>query len=86
MNTQSKGTNLKKINLEIEKSYKKNQKEKRKKNKQKMAKNQAEQLARNRALQEYMMPNPRDTHNSIVRPTVDANTFEIKPVIIQMVS
>ena len=48
-------------------------------------KNQVEQTVRNRALQEYMIPNTEDTHNSIVRPTVDANTFEIKPTIIQMV-
>ena len=77
---------LEKINFEIEKSYKNNRKEKHEKNKQKMAKNQAEQPARNCALQEYTMPNPGDTHNSIVRPTVDANNFEIKPAIIQMVS
>lgn len=86
MNTRSKGTNLEKINPEIEKSYKKNHKEKCKKDKQKMADDQAAQPARNRALQEYAMPNPGDTHNSIVRPTVDANTFEIKLAIIQMVS
>ena len=51
-----------------------------------MAENQAEQPVRNWVLHEYMMPTPRDTHNSIVRPTVDANNFEIKPAIIQMVS
>ena len=83
MNTRSKGTNLEKINLEIERSCKKNQKEKREKDKQKMVENQA---ARNRPLQEYTMPNPGDTHNCIMRPTVDANTFEIKTAIIQMVS
>ena len=32
------------------------------------------------------MPTTGDTHNNIVKPTVDANTFEIKSVIIQMVS
>ena len=85
MNTRSQGINLEKINPEIEKSCKKNRKEKCGKDKQKMAENQAEQPARNRVLQEYTMPNPGDTHNSIVRPTVDANNFEIKPAIIQMV-
>ena len=79
MNTRSKGTNLERINLEIERSCKKNRKEKREKDKQKMAENQA---ARNFPLQEYTMPNPGDTHNSIVRPTIDANNFEIKPGII----
>ena len=48
-----------------------------------MAENQA---GRNFPLQEYTMPNLGDTHNSIARPTVDANTFEIKPAIIHMVS
>ena len=47
-----------------------------------MAEDQVAQPFRNRALQEYTMPNPGDTHNSIVRPTIDANNFEIKPVII----
>ena len=32
------------------------------------------------------MPNLGDNLSSIVRPTVDANNFEIKPAIIQMVS
>ena len=83
MNTQSQGINLEKINPEIEKSCKKNRKEKCEKDKQKkMAENQAEQPARNRVLHEYTMPTPGDTHNSIVRPTVDANNFEIKPAII----
>ena len=86
MNTRSQGINLEKVNPEIEKSCKKNRKEKREKDKQKMAENQAEQPARNRVLHEYTMPTPGDTHNSIVRPTVDANNFEIKPAIIQMVS
>ena len=47
-----------------------------------MAKDQGVQQARNRALQEYTMPNPDDNLSSIVRPTVDANNFEIKPAII----
>ena len=32
------------------------------------------------------MPTSGDNMSSIVRPTVDANNFEIKPAIIQMVS
>ena len=51
-----------------------------------MAEDQAAQQARNRALQEYTMPTPGDTHNIIVRLNVDVNNFEIKPAIIQMVS
>ena len=51
-----------------------------------MAEDQGVQQARNRALQEYMMPNPGDNLGSIVRPNVDANNFEIKPSIIQMIS
>ena len=86
MHTRSKGKNLKKLNPEIEKSCKKNRKEKRAKDRKIMAEDQTIQQARNRALQEYTMPNPRDNLSSIVRPTVDANNFEIKPVIIQMVS
>ena len=61
-------------------------KEKARKRQKKMAKNQAAQAARNRPLQEYTMPNLGNTHNNIMRPTVDANTFEIKPAIIHMVS
>ena len=51
-----------------------------------MAEDQAVQQVRNRALQEYTMPNPGDNLGSIVRPNVDANNFEIKPAIIQMIS
>ena len=51
-----------------------------------MAKDQVAQQAGNRALQDYTMPNPGNNLSSIVRPTVDANNFEIKPIIIQMVS
>ena len=86
MHTRSKGSISEKINPEIEKSCKKNRKEKRERDKQIMAEDQAAQQARNRALQEYTMPTPGDNMSSIVRPTVDANNFEIKPAIIQMVS
>ena len=51
-----------------------------------MVEDQEAQPAQDRTLQEYMMPTQGDTHNSIVRSNVDANTFENKPAIIQMVS
>ena len=86
MNTRSKGRNLEKLNPEIEKSCKKNRKEKREKDRKIMAEDQAVQQARNHALQEYTMPNPEDNLSSIVKPNVDANNFEIKPAIIQMIS
>ena len=86
MNTRSKGTNLEEINPEMKKSCKKNRKEKCEKDKKIMAEDQGAQQVRNRALQEYTMPNSGDNLSSIVRPTVDANNFEIKPAIIQMVS
>ena len=56
MNTRSKGENLQEFNPEIEKSCKKNHKEKRKKDRKIMAEDQGAQQARNRALQEYTMP------------------------------
>ena len=86
MNTRSKGENLEKLNPEIEKSCKKNRKEKRAKDRKIMAEDQRVQQARNRTLQEYTMPNPGDNLSSIVRQNVDANNFEIKPAIIQMIS
>ena len=86
MNTQSKGRNLEEFNLEIEKFCKRNCKEKRDKDRKIMVEDQGVQQTRNRALQEYTMPNPGDNLSSIVRPNVDANNFEIKPAIIQMIS
>ena len=86
MNTRSKRRNLKELNPEIEKSCKANHKEKREKNRKFMVEDQVAQQTRNHALQEYTMPNPSDNLSSIMRPTVDANNFEIKPVIIHMVS
>ena len=58
MNTRSKGKNLEKLNPEIEKSCKKNRKEKRAKDRKIMVENQGVQQAWNYALQEYTMPNP----------------------------
>ena len=86
MNTRSKGINIEEINPEIKKSCKKNRKKKCEKDKKIMADDQAAQQVRNRALQEYTMPNSEDNLSSIMRPTVDANNFKIKPAIIQMVS
>ena len=86
MNTRCKGKNLENLNPEIEKSCKKNRKEKKAKDRKIMAEDQAVQQARNRALQEYTMPNLGDNLSTIVRPNVDANNFEIKPAIIQMIS
>ena len=85
MYTRSQGRNLEKFNLEIDKSWKANRKEKREKDRKIIAEDQVAQQATNHALQEYTMPNPGDNLNSIVRPNVDANNFEIKPVIIQMI-
>ena len=82
MNTRFKGKNLKKLNPEIEKSCKANRKKKRAKDRKIMAEDEAVQQVRNRALQEYTMPNPGDNLSSIVRTNVDANNFEIKPAII----
>ena len=50
MNTRSKGRNLEEFNLEIEKSYKANRKEKREKDRKIMAEDQAVQQVRNCAL------------------------------------
>ena len=86
MKTRLRRKNLEEFNHEIEKSCKKNHKEKREKDRKIMAEDQRVQQARNHALQEYMMPNPGDNLSSIVRPNVDANNFEIKPAIIQMIS
>ena len=38
-----------------------------------------------RALQDYTMPNLDGNPNNIMSSTIEANNFEIKPVIIQMV-
>ena len=84
MNTRSKGGNLEEINPEIEKSYKKNRNEKKEKDRKIMVEDQVAQQARNRALQEYTMPNPGDNLSSIMRPIMDANNFEIKPGVSQV--
>ena len=44
-----------------------------------------ERDANTRSLHEYAMPSVNGTETSIRRPTVQANNFEIKPAIIQMI-
>ena len=84
MQTRSQRLELEKVNLEIEKSYKKNRKEKREQDKR-MA-DLAAQRAQARALEEYGVPSLMGSQNYIVKPTVEANNFEIKPAYIIMVS
>lgn len=38
-----------------------------------------------RALWEYAIPTAHDGISRVVRPPMDANTFEIKPSIVQMI-
>lgn len=45
-----------------------------------MADNQNQKVLLN-----YAMPNVNDAQPNIMRPTINANNFEIKPVLIQMV-
>ena len=81
MQTRSKHLELEKVNPEIEKTCKKNRKEKRERDR-----NMAGQGAQARALEEYGVPSLTGSQNCIVKPTIEANTFEIKPAYIQMVS
>ena len=46
----------------------------------------ADQGAQPRALGEYGVPSLTGSQNCIVKPTIEANTFEIKPAYIHMVS
>ena len=84
MQTRSQRPDLERVNREIEKSYKKNPKEKREKDRR-MA-NPAAQGAQARALEEYGVPSLIGSQNCIVKLSIGANTFEIKPVYIQMFS
>ena len=45
----------------------------------------AEQEANRRALRDFALPSAQGSQTSITRPTVNANNFEIKPSLIQMV-
>ena len=80
MQTRSKRLKLEKVNPEIEKTCKKNRKEKRERNR-----SMAGQGAQARALEEYGVPSLTGGQNCIVKPTIEANNFEIKPTYIQMV-
>ena len=84
MQTRSQRLELGKVIPEIEKSCKKNRKEKREQDKR-MA-DLAAQRAQARALEEYGVPSLMGSQNCIVKPIVEANNFEIKPAYIQMVS
>ena len=48
---------------------------------------QAPQQGQNgqRTMRDYVSPNVQSDQNPIVRPTVAANNFEIKPAMIQMI-
>ena len=81
MQTRSKRLELEKVKPKIEKTCKKNCKEKRERNR-----SMAGQGAQARALEEYGVPSLTGGQNCIVKPTIEANTFEIKPAYIQMVS
>ena len=48
--------------------------------------NPAAQGAQARALEEYGVPSLIGSQNCIVKPSIGANTFEIKPAYIQMFS
>ena len=45
----------------------------------------AEQEVNRRALRDFALPSAQGSQTSITRPTVNANNFEIKPSLIQMV-
>ena len=82
MQTRSQHFELEEINLEIERSYRKIRKEKREKDW-----TMADQGAiPAKTLGEYGVPSLTGSQNCIVKPSIDANTFEIKPDYIQMVS
>ena len=82
MQTRSQYFELEEINLEIERSCRKIRKEKREKDR-----TMADQgVIPARTLGEYGVPSLTGSQNCIVKPNIDANTFEIKPAYIQMVS
>ena len=82
MQTRSQHFELEAINLEIERSCRKIRKEKREKDR--IMADQGSILAK--TLGEYGVPTLTGSQNCIVKPSIDANTFEIKPAYIQMVS
>ena len=82
MQTRSQHLKLEETNLEIEKHQRKIRKKKRGRERT-MANQQANQP---RALEDYGVPSLTGSRNCIVKPSIDANNFEIKPAYIQMVS
>ena len=77
MQTRSRHFELDEINLEIERSCRRIRK---------VQREMADQGAQPRALGEYGGPSLIGSQNCIVKPTIEANTFEIKLAYIQMVS
>ena len=82
MQTRSQHFELEEINLEIERSCRKICTEKREKDR--IIADQGAIPAR--TLGEYGVPSLTGSQNCIVKPSIDVNTFEIKPAYIQMVS
>ena len=75
--TRSQHLELDDINLEIERSCRRIRKERREQDEV-----MANQGAQPRDLEEYGVPSLRGSQNCIVKPTIEANTFEIKPAYI----
>ena len=84
MQTRSLHFELEEINLEIERSCRKNRKVKKEKDKA-MADQEAQDNP-TRALEEYGIPCLTGSQNCIVKPSIQALNFEIKSAYIQMVS
>ena len=84
MQTRSKCLELEKVNPKIERACKKNRKEKKEKGKRMV--DPAAQRAQTRALEEYGVSSLMGSQNYIMKPTIEAYNFKIKPAYIQMVS
>ena len=74
MQTISQHLELDEINLEIKRSCRRIRKEKREQDEV-----MANQGAQPRALEEYSVPSLTGSQNCMVKPNIEANTFEIKP-------
>ena len=74
------------LDPEIERTLKGLRRQQREKDKQEaeMA-NRPEQVADTRALREFALPKVTEVPAVIRKPTIDANNFEIKPAILQMI-
>ena len=77
MQTRSQHLALDEINIEIERSCRRIRKERREQDV--VMANQGEQP---QTLKEYGVPSLTGSQNCIVKPTIKANTFEIKPAYI----